>query len=117
LPGEAFQHSGANVKASLLFVRRRGKDEQPDQNEAVFMAAPENIGYDATGRPTIIIEVLQTDGHERLVRKRHDLFSYEVNEVLKDGVWDEAGPRSISVADGVVGAWTRFKKDPSPFFA
>lgn len=50
LPQTAFAHFGAGVKASLVFLRRRGEDETPDDNEVIFMAAPEKIGYDATGR-------------------------------------------------------------------
>lgn len=52
LPQHAFAHFGAGVKASLIFVRKRKTNEQPDENEAIFMAAPELIGYDATGRET-----------------------------------------------------------------
>lgn len=52
LPQTAFSHYGAGVKASLIFVRKRGPHEVLDDNEAVFMAAPERIGYDATGRKT-----------------------------------------------------------------
>lgn len=50
LPQSAFAHFGAGVKSSLVFLRKRLEDEIPDDNEAVFMAAPEKIGYDATGR-------------------------------------------------------------------
>lgn len=52
LPQCAFAHFGAGVKASVIFVRKRNTDEIPDKNEAIFMAAPELIGYDATGRTT-----------------------------------------------------------------
>lgn len=52
LPQCAFAHFGAGVKASVIFVRKRSKNELPDDNEAIFMAAPELIGYDATGRKT-----------------------------------------------------------------
>ena len=48
----AFAHFGAGVKASIIFVRKRKANEKPDENEAIFMAAPELIGYDATGRKT-----------------------------------------------------------------
>ena len=48
----AFAHFGAGVKASIIFVRKRKADEKPDENEAIFMAAPALIGYDATGRKT-----------------------------------------------------------------
>lgn len=52
LPQCAFAHFGAGVKASVIFVRKRKVNEKPDENEAIFMAAPELIGYDATGRKT-----------------------------------------------------------------
>lgn len=52
LPQCAFAHFGAGVKASVIFVRKRKANEKPDENEAIFMAAPELIGYDATGRDT-----------------------------------------------------------------
>ena len=52
LPQCAFAHFGAGVKASIIFVRKRGENEIADDNEAIFMAAPELIGYDATGRKT-----------------------------------------------------------------
>ncbi len=52
LPQCAFAHFGAGVKASVIFVRKRNADEKPNENEPIFMAAPELIGYDATGRKT-----------------------------------------------------------------
>lgn len=52
LPQCAFAHFGAGVKASVIFVRKRAVSEIPDENEAIFMAAPKLIGYDATGRKT-----------------------------------------------------------------
>jgi len=52
LPQCAFAHFGAGVKASVIFVRKRSTNEKPNENEAIFMAAPELIGYDATGRKT-----------------------------------------------------------------
>jgi len=50
LPQTAFSHFGAGVKASLVFLRRRGTEEDPKDDEIIFMAAPERVGYDATGR-------------------------------------------------------------------
>lgn len=50
LPQAAFAHFGAGVKASIIFVRKRDDNEIPSDDEAIFMAAPEEIGYDATGR-------------------------------------------------------------------
>ena len=52
LPQCAFAHFGAGVKTSIIFVRKRNVDEVPNSNEEIFMAAPEMIGYDATGRKT-----------------------------------------------------------------
>lgn len=52
LPQCAFAHFGAGVKASVIFVRKRDNDEVVNNKEAIFMAAPELIGYDATGRKT-----------------------------------------------------------------
>lgn len=52
LPQTAFSHYGAGVKASLVFLRKRAKNEKPKNDEPIFMAAPEKIGYDATGRKT-----------------------------------------------------------------
>lgn len=52
LPASAFAHYGAGVKASVVFLRKRFDGETPSDDEATFMAAPEKIGYDATGRET-----------------------------------------------------------------
>jgi len=52
LPQFAFSHYGAGVKASIVFLRKRAADEAPNDDEAIFMAAPARIGYDATGRKT-----------------------------------------------------------------
>lgn len=50
LPPTTFSHFGAGVKASLLFLRRRALDEEPNDDECIFMAAPEYVGYDSSGR-------------------------------------------------------------------
>lgn len=119
LPQEAFQHSGASVKASLLFVRRRAADETPDDDEPIFMAAPANIGYDATGRDSYKVEVLEHDPEAgtRRVRKRHDLFTYDADETLKDDTWEEVGHDPPLPDEGVLGAWARFQARPQDFFA
>jgi type I restriction enzyme M protein len=116
LPQEAFQHSGAGVKASLLFLRRRGENDVGDDDEAIFMAAPSNIGYDATGRDTVRVDVLETGEEERRVRKHHDLFAYEAVEAFKDGAWEEAGPRTVLPNEGVLGAWAQFQRNAASFF-
>ena len=50
LPQTAFTHYGAGVKSSLVFLRKRGTAEKPKDAEAILMAVPELIGYDAAGR-------------------------------------------------------------------
>jgi len=50
LPQTAFSHFGAGVKSSLVFLQKRADGEKPANNEEIFMAIPELIGYDATGR-------------------------------------------------------------------
>ena len=49
LPQIAFSHFGAGVKSSLLFIRKKRKNEELG-NYPMFMAIAEHIGYDATGR-------------------------------------------------------------------
>ena len=51
LPQMAFNHYGAAVKSSLLFIRKKEQDEELG-NYPIFMAIAEHIGYDATGRET-----------------------------------------------------------------
>jgi len=50
LPTTAFSHFGTTVKSSILFLRRRADDETPADDEEVFMAAAESVGYDNAGR-------------------------------------------------------------------
>lgn len=50
LPKDAFAHFGAGVNASVVFLRKRSQND--DLKCDVFMASPQFIGYDATGRKT-----------------------------------------------------------------
>ncbi|MEU1811014.1 restriction endonuclease subunit M [Micromonospora aurantiaca (nom. illeg.)] len=61
LPATAFSHYGAAVKSSVVVLRKRSANETPDPDETTFMAAPDLIGYDATGRetPNQLPEVVQ----------------------------------------------------------
>jgi type I restriction enzyme M protein len=52
LPTYTFFQYGASVKSSILIVRKRLTGEAPSDLEEVFLAAPESIGYDATGHET-----------------------------------------------------------------
>lgn len=50
LPQFTFKSYGAGVKTSILFLRKRAKNETINPDENIFMAIPQHIGYDATGR-------------------------------------------------------------------
>jgi type I restriction enzyme M protein len=49
LPQFTFSHYGAGVKSSLLFLRKKEKDELLG-DYSIFMAIADHIGYDSTGR-------------------------------------------------------------------
>src|SRR3989338_2248296 len=49
LPQITFMHYGAGVKSSLVFVRRKGVEEDLGKYK-IFLAIAEHVGYDATGR-------------------------------------------------------------------
>lgn len=121
LPQEAFQHSGAGVKASVIFVRKRAEDEQPDDDEAIFMAAPANIGYDATGRKTARVSVKSENGRKKVEVHSTDLFDVEVTfeKAAKAGTgeeeWQEKTRRVVEKT-GVLGQYRAFEKKPDPFF-
>ena len=121
LPQESFQHSGAAVKASVVFLRKRGVDEVPDDNEAIFMASPANIGYDATGRPTVQITVKSDNGRRKTAIQATDLFASEVvfekAPTFGTGVedWQERS-RRVLVDTGILGQYRRFEVEPESFF-
>ncbi len=121
LPQEAFQHSGAGVKASLVFVRKRAINEVPNNNEAIFMAAPANIGYDATGRKTFSVTVTDETTNRRTEIHSCDLFDtkviYERAPAPGTGVeeWQEKS-RHVLEGTGLLGQYRAFQKNPSSFF-
>jgi type I restriction enzyme M protein len=121
LPQEAFQHAGAGVKASVVFVRKRAEDEQPDDDEAIFMAAPANIGYDATGRKTARVSVKSENGRKKVEVHATDLFDVEVTfeKAAKAGTGEEEWQektRRVVAGTGVLGQYRAFEKKPEPFF-
>jgi type I restriction enzyme M protein len=122
LPQFAFAHYDAGVKASILFLRRRAEGETPRDNEAIFMAQAENIGYDATGRKTFTVEMeSEVEKKERVEIQRSDLFDYRVYldwttaNVKKPG-WNERH-REVILNTGIVAQFHAFQKNPKPFFA
>lgn len=122
LPQFAFAHFGAGVKSSVVFLEKRPLNATASDEEAIFMAMAENIGYDATGRNTYQIEVLsETPEQSRTERQRCDLLDWEVafdwtaGEGKKPGHWSERH-RKIVPGSGLLGQFDSFKRDPDPFF-
>ncbi len=122
LPQFAFAHFGAGVKSSVVFLEKRAAKLRALGDEAIFMAMAENIGYDATGRTTYQVDVLdETLGQTRIERQRCDLFDWQVNfdwipgEGKKPGHWSERH-RHVLPGSGLLGQYAAFKRDPKPFF-
>lgn len=125
LPQFAFAHYDAGVKASLVFLRRLKDGEKVKDDEPIFMALAENIGYDATGRKTFAVTVEQPgeekqDGQSRIERLSCDLFDFRATYE-----WSTANPKKPSWSErhreiipdtGLVAQWRAFQKDPKPFF-
>jgi type I restriction enzyme M protein len=49
LPQFAFAHFGADVKSSIMFIRRKGEKEKLGKYK-IFMAIADHVGYEATGK-------------------------------------------------------------------
>lgn len=121
LPQFAFAHYDAGVKASIAFLRRLDEGEVVPDDEPIFMAQVQNIGYDATGRKTFVITpVSESPGKEKVEILSSDLFDYRVTyewsttNPKKPG-WSERH-REIIPNTGLVAKWRAFQLDPSPFF-
>ena len=120
LPQTAFSHYDAGVKASIVFLRRRADGEILSDDEAVFMALAENIGYDATGRETFV-KTLESEepGREKVEIHSCDLFDYRVffewgtDGNGKDG-WIKRR-QEIIPQTGLLAQWAAFQRDPTPF--
>ena len=122
LPQFAFAHFGAGVKSSVIFLEKRRLNIPASDDEAIFMAIAENIGYDATGRTTYQVEVMEEiPERRRTERQICDLFDWEVTfdwvlgEGSKPGHWSECH-RHVIPDSGLLGQYAVFKQDPEPFF-
>jgi len=119
LPQFAFAHYGAGVKASLVFVQKRAEGEQPNDDEAIFMAIAENIGYDATGRKTFKPVSKNETANSKIEILRCDLFdmqfTYKRDPNNPDG-WVETH-RQVIPETGLAAEYRKFREDPAPFFA
>ena len=86
LPSDAFRHFGAGVKSSILFLRKLKPDEKVPPETKIFMAAPEKIGIDATGRKCRNdLDEIAKQFHEFL-KKRNDFFFENLNSDLVFGI-------------------------------
>ena len=122
LPQFAFAHFGAGVKSSVVFLEKRQPNISTSDDEAIFMAIAENIGYDAKGSTTYRIEVVEeTEGKTQTVHQNCDLFNWKVTfdwvpgEGSKSGHWSERH-RHVIPGSGLLGQYAVFKRDPEPFF-
>lgn len=121
LPQFAFAYYDAGVKASIVFLRKLGDGEVVSDDQPIFMALAENIGYDATGRKTFNVTVeSETPEREKIERHSCDLFDYRVyfewnQSNPKEAGWSERY-REIIPDTGLIAQWREFQRDPSSFF-
>jgi type I restriction enzyme M protein len=121
LPQFAFAYYDAGVKASIVFLRKLSEGEIVPDDQPMFMALAENIGYDATGRKTFNVTVeSETPEREKIECHSCDLFDYRVyfewnTSNPKELGWSERY-REIIPNTGLVAQWREFQRDPSPFF-
>lgn len=120
LPQFAFSHYDASVKASIVFLRRLADGDTVSNDEPIFMALVDNIGYDATGRKTFAITVESETPDKKIERHSCDLFDYRVTYEWSQvgsgkGEWSEHH-REIIPDTGLVAQWQEFKRDPTSFF-
>ncbi len=119
LPQLAFAHYGAGVKASLVFLQKREAGETSNDNEAIFMAIAENIGYDATGRKTFKLIKKTENEVSKVEVMRCDLFDMEFDfkrDPLNPDGWVELH-RKVLPETGLVAEYRKFLENPEPFFA
>ncbi len=119
LPQTAFAHFGAGVKASLVFVRKRADNETPKDDEAIFMAMAENIGYDGTGRKTMKVVDSQIVGKAKTEIQRCDLYDVRVTfeNIGTDEMPQWVERHALTMPNtGILGKYAEFLKDPEPFF-
>ena len=120
LPQFAFAQYGANVKASIVFLRRLANGETISDDQAIFMALADNIGYDATGQNTFDVTLESEEpGREKVELYRCDLFDYRVYSEWSrmdsgESGWNELR-REIVPRTGLVAQWQAFQRDPTPF--
>lgn len=119
LPQFAFAHFGAGVKASIVFVRKRADNELSSDDEPIFMAMAENIGYDATGRKTMKVIDSQIVGKSKTEIQRCDLYDVRVTfeNIGTEDLPQWVERHTLTLKDtGILGQYKKFLKNPTPFF-
>ena len=119
LPQFAFAHYDAGVKASIVFLRRLNDGEVVPDDEPIFMAMTENIGYDATGRSTFSKTVeRETEHKEKVEIHSCDLYDQRVYKEwnAEESSWSERR-RDVIPNTGLLAQWNAFRRDPTPFLA
>ena len=118
LPQFAFNHYDAGVKASIIFLRSLAEREAVPDNQAIFMALTNNIGYDAAGRKTFIVSMEVEDSTNGYKCERHscDLFDYRVTyergmRHALDSHWIEQN-RNVIPGSGLLEQWQAFQRSP-----
>ena len=71
LPSESFSPFGANIKTSVLILRKRAAGEVIADDYNVFLASLDSLGYDASGRPK------QSDDLSTISANFHEYISIE----------------------------------------
>ena len=122
LPQFAFAHFGAGVKSSVIFLEKRQPDQPASDDEPIFMAIANNIGYDASGRTTYEVQVVKEIPEScRIERQSCDLLEWDVTfdwipgEGRKPGRWSERSRHVVS-GSGLLGQYLMFRQNPEPFF-
>ena len=115
LPQTAFAHFGAGVKSSVVFLRKRKAKETPSDEEAIFMAIAENIGYDATGRKTMQVVSTEESDNQKIEIQRCDLFDTRVIYRKDRDEWRE-DKSEVIYNSGILEQYFNFKQNPTPFF-
>ena len=117
LPQFAFSHYDAGVKASIVFLRRLAEGETVPDDEPVFMALAENIGYDATGRKTFAVSPeTETPAASKTEIHSCDLFDYRVSYEwdARAQAWSERRREAIPDT-GLLAQWKAFNESPTDF--
>ncbi len=84
LPDIAFSHYGANVKSSLLFVRKRN-DKEKRKNYPIYMAMAERIGYTAAGKDDLVNDLIQILEHYKRFEKLPE--NFKVDDDFKEKIF------------------------------